>query len=38
MCAVRVYKDGLPLLGIMDFVKDLMLDRVEAELYYQIHV
>jgi len=37
-CAVRLYKNQELLLGDMDFVKDLMIDRVEVELYYEIHI
>lgn len=37
-CAVRLYKGHELLLGEMDFVKDLMIDRVEVELYYEIHI
>ena len=39
VCASRLYKDGQPLLdGDMAFVKDLLIDRVEAELYYSIYI
>lgn len=37
-CAVRLYKGNELLLGDMDFVKDLMIDRVDVELYYEIHI
>lgn len=39
MCAIRLYKDGVPVIGDhgdMDFVKDLGVEKVEAELYYMI--
>lgn len=36
MCAIRLYKNGEPLLGDMDFIKELQVDRVEAELFYMI--
>lgn len=37
-CAIRLYKNQDPLLGEMELVKDLMLERVEVELYYEIHI
>ena len=37
-CAIRLYSNGVPLIGDMDLLKDLNLTQVEAELYYSIHV
>jgi len=34
VCAIRIYKDGEPVLGDMDKVKDLKIENVEAELFY----
>lgn len=38
MCAIRLYSNGEPLLGDMDFVKDLAIEKVEAEVYFTINV
>jgi hypothetical protein len=38
MCAVRLFKEGIPLIGEMDLVKDFVLEQIEAELYYSIHI
>ncbi len=38
MCSIRLYKDGIPLLGDMEFVKDLAVERVEAELFYGLQI
>lgn len=38
ICAIRLLKDGVPLLGDMDFVQSLEIDKVDAELYYQINL
>jgi hypothetical protein len=37
-CAVSLYKGNELLLGDMDFVKDLMIDRNDVKLYYEIHI
>lgn len=36
MCAIRLYNSGDPLIGDMDFVKDIPLEKVQAELYYSL--
>jgi len=38
MCAIRLYSNAEPLLGDMDLVKDLAIDKVEAEVYFTINV
>jgi hypothetical protein len=38
MCAIRLYQNAEPLLGDMNLVKDLALDKVEAEVYFTINV
>lgn len=37
-CAIRLYQNSEPLLSDMDFIKDLNIDKVEAELFYQIQI
>lgn len=37
-CAIRLYKDSMPLIGDMDLLKDLNVQRIEVELYYSIHI
>jgi len=38
MCAIRLYANGEPLLSDMDFVKDLEIQKVEAEVFFTIHI
>jgi len=38
MCAIRIYHDGLPLLSDMEHVKDLMLERIDVELFYTLQI
>jgi hypothetical protein len=38
ICAIRLLKDGVPLLGDMDFVQTMEIEKVDAELYYQINL
>jgi len=37
-CAIRLYKDGVPMIGDMDLIKEYLITNVEAELYYSIHI
>jgi hypothetical protein len=35
-CAIRLYKDSEPLIGDMDLIKEINLERVQVELYYTL--
>jgi hypothetical protein len=37
-CAIRLYKDFEPLIGDMDLVKDISVDKVQVELYYTLTI
>ena len=37
-CASRLYKDFEPLIGDMDLVKDISVDKVQVELYYTLTI
>ena len=38
MCAIRLYSNSEPLLSDMDLLKDIQIEKVEAEVYFTINV
>ena len=38
MCAIRLYANGELILSDMDFVKDLAIQKVEAEVFFTINI
>jgi len=38
MCAIRLYANGEALFSDMDFVKDLDIQKVEAEVFFTINI
>ena len=38
MCAIRLYANGELILSDMDFVKDLEIQKVEAEVFFTINI
>jgi hypothetical protein len=38
MCAIRIYHENLPLLVDMEFIKDLILEKVDVELFYTLQI
>ncbi len=38
-CSIRLYSEaGEPMIGEMDLLKDLNLEKVQAELFYEISI